>query len=207
MRLWIICSGEAAIEKPRRGTLGDYKACCERALDGGAVLAQKRLVRANGREVYCSPRLCARETAEALIPDAEISVEPLLDECALPAKRSERVLPFWLWSFIVWLRRLFGEGKKTARREADELIDLLEKRGGDCILLSHPARITALMDALRARGYCAQRTGFGRVRPGEQMLLSRRDEHCGGCAHNCLLSNPGCNIGRDKAKRQKAGHI
>ena len=207
MRLWIICSGEAAIEKPRRGTLGDYNACCERALDGGAVLAQKRLVRANGREVYCSPRLCARETAEALIPDAEISVEPLLDECPRPPKRSGRVLPFWLWAVVVWLRRLFGEGKKEARRQADELIDRLEQRGRDCILLSHPARITVLMDALRTRGYCAQRTGIGRVRPGEQMLLSRRDEHCGGCVHNCLLHNPGCNIGRDKAARQKAGRI
>ena len=107
----------------------------------------------------------------------------------------------------MWLRGLFGlaaaESGKASRRKADELIGRLEKRGEDCILVSHPRRIAALCDALRVRGYCVQRTGLGGIKPFEQLLLSRRDEHCGGCAHNCLLSNPGCSIGRDKARRAK----
>ncbi len=93
--------------------------------------------------------------------------------------------------------------RREGRERADALIDELEKRGEDCILISHPGMIASLIDALRVRGYCVQRTGMGRIKPFEQMLLSKRGEHCGGCGHNCLLSNPGCSIGRDKAARQK----
>ena len=207
MRVWIISSGEAAIKSPGRGTFGEYNAWRERALDGGVEKTEGHRVEASGRKLLCSPRLSARETAERLVSGAEADIVPLLDELPRPQTRSGISLPFWLWGILVWLRSLFGEGKKEARRRADALIDRLESEGKDCILLSHPAMIAALMDALRVRGYCAQRTGFGRVRPFEQMLLSRRDEHCGGCAHNCLLANPGCSIGRDKAARQKAARI
>ena len=202
MRLWIVCSGEAALKLPTRCTLAEYNALCERALDGGIEEGSSRPVAANGRRVYCSPRASARETAARLVSGAEIEPEPLLDELPRPADGSRRALPLWLLRFWLWLRRLFGEGRAEGRARADALIDRLEKRGEDCVLISHPAMITALIDALRVRGYCVQRTGLGRIRPYEQMLLSRRDEHCGGCQHNCLLSNPGCNIGRDKAKRQ-----
>ena len=111
--------------------------------------------------------------------------------------------PLWLWRLLLWLRALLGLDRAEGRRRADTLLDALEKAGKDCILISHPGMIAALTDALRLRGYCVQRTGIGRIKPFEQMLLSRRDEHCGGCQHNCLLSNPGCSIGRDKAARQK----
>ena len=69
-------------------------------------------------------------------------------------------------------------------------------------MVSHPGFIALLLDRLRVRGYCVARTGLGRVQPLERLLLTRRDMHCGGCAHNCLLSNPGCGIGRDKAARK-----
>ena len=203
MRLWMICSGEAAAEFPPRCTLSEYNALCEHALDGGVDAAGGRAVAANGRRVYCSPRLSARETAEALVSGAEIEIEPQLDELPRPTDKAGRVLPTWLWRLWLWLRTLFGAGRAEGRRRAETLIDTLEKRGEDCVLLSHPAMLSALIDALRLRGYCVQRTGLGRIRPLEQMLLSRRDEHCGGCQHNCLLSNPGCNIGRDKARRAR----
>ena len=203
MKLWMICSGEAALELPPRCTLAEYNALRETALDGGVSAGTLRRVAANGRRVYCSPRLSARETAEALITGAQPEIEPLLDELPRPTDARGRVLPLWLWRFLLWLRRALGLDRAAGRERADELIDRLEKTGGDCIIVSHPMMLAALIDALRVRGYCVQRTGLGRIRPCEQMLLSRRDEHCGGCQHNCLLSNPGCNIGRDKAARQK----
>ncbi len=203
MRLWIICSGGAAVGFPRRCTFAEYDALCEHALDGGAEEKNARRVTANGRRVYCSPRRSARETAGLLVADAQPEIEPLLDELPRPELGVGRALPLWLLRFLLWLRRLFGAARAEGRRRADALIGALEKRGEDCVLISHPAMIAALIDALRVRGYCVQRTGLGRVRPYEQMLLSRRDEHCGGCQHNCLLSNPGCNIGRDKAARRK----
>ena len=203
MRLWIICSGEAAVEYPRRCTLAAYGALRERALDGGVEEGRVHRVAANGRAVYCSPRPAARETARLCVTDAEAKREELLDELPLPVDKGGRELPLWMLRFILWLRRLLRFGRAEGRRRADALIDKLEKRGEDGVLISHPLMIAALIDALRVRGYCVQRTGMGSIRPFEQMLLSRRDEHCGGCQHNCLLSNPGCNIGRDKAARMK----
>ena len=203
MRIWMICSGEAAAALPPRCTLAEYNALKERALDGGIPAAPPRRVEANGRDVYCSPRLSARETAEALVTGAEPEIDALLDELPRPTDKSKRILPLWLWRLWLWLRRLFGADRAVGRERADALIDTLEKKGNDCVLISHPAMMAALIDALRVRGYCVQRTGLGAIRPFEQMLLSRRDEHCGGCQHNCLLSNPGCNIGCDKAARQR----
>lgn len=196
MRLWIICSGEAAVSYPSRCTPEEYRALRERALGGGVENNRVRRVSANGRRVFCSPRLSARETAQMIVTDAEAELEDLLDELLLPPDRNGRSLPLWLC-------RLCTRDRDEGRRRADALIGRLEKEGEDCILISHPAMISALIDGLRVRGYCVQRTGIGRVKPFEQMLLSRRDEHCGGCRHNCLLSNPGCNIGRDKAARLK----
>ena len=203
MRLWIICSGEAPVTFPRRCTLGEYNALCEHALDGGVDDGCARRVAANGRRLYCSPRLSARATAEMTVRDADPVIEELLDELPRPSEKDGRTLPAWLWRFPAELRSLFGPGRSVGRSRADALIDRLEKKGEDCILISHPAMIAALIDALRVRGYCVQRTGMGRIKPFEQMLLSRRAEHCGGCQHNCLLSDPGCNIGRDKSERMK----
>ena len=28
--------------------------------------------------------------------------------------------------------------------------------------------------------------------------------HCGGCAHDCSLSNPGCGVGKEAAARREA---
>ena len=196
MKLWIICSGETEAVLPRRCTAGEYNALRERALDGAAARGRARPVAANGRRVYCSPRRAARETAEGLVTGAQIEIENALDELFLSAETGGRKLPPRLW-------RLLGADRAEGARRAEALIERLEAAGADCVLVSHPAMIAALIDALRPRGYCVQRTGLGRIKPWEQMLLSRRDEHCGGCGHNCLLSNPGCNIGRDKAARMK----
>ena len=206
MRIWIICSGESSAPVPRRCGAGEYAALCEKRLCLTAPAGQGHVVEANGRKLYISPRGAAHGTAALLVSGARAVCEPLLDEIppALPRKEKSRAL--WLWDFQSRLRWSHGgkrvpESRKESRARADALLDRLEREGEDCILISHPRFISVLCDRLRVRGYCAQRTGFGRVRPFEQMLLSRRDEHCGGCQHNCLLSNPGCNIGRDKAAR------
>lgn len=206
MRIWIICSGEAALALPPRAAAAEYAALCEKRLDSPVGETQGHPVAANGRGVHVSSRAAAQDTAEKLIADGAPQSEPLLDEIPLRPFGGGK-LPLWLWRVLVWLRGLFGlaaaESGRVSRQKADELISRLEKRREDCILVSHPRRIAALCDALRVRGYCVQRTGLGGIKPFEQLLLSRRDEHCGGCAHNCLLSNPGCNIGRDKAARAK----
>ena len=201
MRLWIICAASAEPELPRRCSSRALAEEMARILDEPIKPSGAKTVKANGRAVYSSPRQCAISTAHAVVADAEALEEPLLDELPTPEILGGRTLPCRLLRLLIFLRSLLGVGLAAERRRADELIDRLERAGEDCVLVSHPGFIAVLIDRLRVRGYCAQRTGFGRIKPLEQMLLSRRDEHCGGCAHNCLLSNPGCNIGRDKAAR------
>ena len=208
MRFWIICSGESAAKLPARCTAGELgRALDERLAATRAVSGLKR-VEPNGRRLYVSPRGAAHGTASLLVPGAEPVCEPLLDELRPKLPSDEKVRALWLWRVILFLRTLFGgkkarKAKKALCARMDEWLDRLEADGADCILISHPAAIALLKDRLRLRGYCVQRTGAGRVKPFEQMLLSKRDEHCGGCRHNCLLANPGCSIGRDKASRQR----
>ena len=160
MRIWIICSGEAALALPPRAAAAEYAALCEKRLDSPVGETQGHPVAANGRGVHVSPRAAARDTAEKLIADGMPQAEPLLDEIPLRPFGGGK-LPLWLWRVLVWLRGLFGlaaaESGRVSRQKADELISRLEKRGEDCILVSHPRRIAALCDALRVRGYCVQR--------------------------------------------------
>ena len=162
-----------------------------------------RVLNAEGMTLFVSPRAAAAETAAALVKGAEARPEPLLDETPLPEILPGRVIPSTLLRLLISLRRLLGVGAAPERRRADELADRLESEEKDCVLVTHPGFAAVLIDRLRPRGYCARRTGMGRIKPLEFILLSRRDEHCGGCLHNCLLSNPGCGVGRDKAARRK----
>lgn len=208
MRIWIICSGESSESEPLRCTAQEYAAWRARRLSATAPAEGMRRLAANGRRLYVSPRGAAHGTAALLVEGAESESEPLLDEDLPVLDGKGKQKPGRVWRGAAMRPPLLaGKAARKARKaclaRAEELIDKLESRGEDCILISHPRFISVLTDRLRLRGYCAQRTGFGRVRPFEQMLLSRRDEHCGGCQHNCLLSNPGCSIGRDKAARQK----
>ena len=67
----------------------------------------------------------------------------------------------------------------------------------DCVLTE------ALLDRARVHCYTQARSGIFRYRPWERILVTRRNLHCGGCSHNCLLTNPGCGVGRDKAQRAR----
>ncbi|MCH5259641.1 MAG: hypothetical protein J1F18_07805, partial [Lachnospiraceae bacterium] len=82
------------------------------------------------------------------------------------------------------------------------LLDLLEAKNQDCILISHPSFIKILLNRFSARGYCITGRNTVRIAPLNRLLITKWDMHCGGCGHNCLLSNPGCGVGRDAARRR-----
>ena len=56
-----------------------------------------------------------------------------------------------------------------------------------------------LKSALRRRGYCLE-GGDLRPVPLERVRATKQSLHCGGCAHNCLLSEAKCQTGQNKAK-------
>jgi hypothetical protein len=109
-----------------------------------------------------------------------------------------------------WLRKAAAQRRRADLRQpesreevitrADQLIRKVE--GSDCILIAGPLFLAELLDRLRIHNYVIQRTGMIKIQSLERFVVSRKDEHCGSCQHNCFLSNPGCGIGRDKAIRK-----
>ena len=59
--------------------------------------------------------------------------------------------------------------------------------------------MSALRSVLRTRGYLLE-GGSLVPRPMERVRATKRSLHCGGCAHNCLLSEAKCEKGRNKAR-------
>ncbi|MBR2674936.1 MAG: hypothetical protein IKE52_05720 [Mogibacterium sp.] len=61
-----------------------------------------------------------------------------------------------------------------------------------------------LFKELKKRGYIIKRTNLFKVDYLEKAIATKRSDHCGRCSQNCHLSNPGCDIGRDKARMLKS---
>ena len=152
--------------------------------EGGSVPADTRRGDASRYRVCTGTEPAGRETAEALftltVPPIETS---LLDEVPGPGT-----------GFRAWLDRRRGAG-----RRAGELLDMLEKDELDSVVICGRQMMYALRGGLRARGYLLEGGGL-LPRPLERVRATKRSLHCGGCAHNCLLSEAKCEKGRNKLK-------
>ncbi len=203
MKIRILCCGRSRLGPPRRCTAREFQAYCAGEAERSIVPAQVHPIRAEGRPVYVAPGLAARETAALYLGDTPTIEEPLL--AAVPVcvgGTGERRLPRRLWALLLGLWRRFGAGRRAAIAQADRLIEKLEAGGEDCVLVCPVSLTGTLLDRLRRRGGVITRSGVFSLKPLEQILVTRRDMHCGGCRHNCLLANPGCGVGRDKARRR-----
>ena len=183
MKIWIICTGEKEGLRPVRCCAGDFDALSLRAQEEDPGPRQEKKLPWEGKPVLAAPCPAAKRTAALLIDGGEVREEPLLAPVTERAARDGGSLPLWLWR----------EAARMARLEREEK---------DCVLIADCILTEELLDRARVRGYTRARTGIFRYRPWERVLLTKRNVHCGGCAHNCLLSNPGCGIGRDKAARK-----
>ena len=198
MKLWLICSAESPMG-PGPYSSAAYRDARRHVLACREIPTGEKPLRAEGRPVYISSAPSARASAEALCPGSTPILHEGLDEAfcengAFP----NPALPLPLRAFLDKPR---GQARKKAQARADALVALLYQEDRDCVLFSHPAQLPLIMDALRRRGFCFNRSNLGAIRPLERILATGRDAHCGGCGHNCMLSNPGCDIGRDKARR------
>lgn len=209
MKVLIICSGKTAITWEKFYSSSDYDEMFRSIPDCDIEAVKAERVSSNNRPVYVSSCKSAKQTAELLFTDAEIVEEVLLDEVPQRScKDTDKKLPLWYWRFMASLQRLLGnnrqsETKSQANARAKKLLDLLESRDQNCILISHPIFIKVLLNRLGKRGYRITRRNFFHIAPLERIVITKWDMHCGGCSHNCLLSNPGCGVGRDAAKRRK----
>lgn len=209
MKLWIICSGQSSAQFPDRLSSAEFDALCRAEPELGLRPgAEEKSSAANGRRIYAGPAQTDLETARLIFPDGEISRESLLAPVQCRAfKDTEEKLPLWRWRMMAKLQRRLGsprqpESDRALSARADALAESLRQQEEDCVLVCHASFVAPLLDSLRRQGCCYSRSGIFRYAPFERILVTGRNLHCGGCSHNCLLTNPGCGVGRDKAARK-----
>lgn len=207
MKVLIISCGKADMIWKKHYNSTDYEEVCRRSLDCNIEEVKGEQISSSGRPVYVASGQSAMQTAEQFFTDAKIIIEPLLDEVPQRSyKDTDKTLPLWRWRLMASWQRFLGnsrqpETKAQAKARAKKLLDLLESKKQDYILISHPVFIKVLLSQFSSRGYCITGRSFFRIAPLERIVITKWDMHCGGCGHNCLLSNPGCGVGRDAAKR------
>ena len=67
------------------------------------------------------------------------------------------------------------ETRKDTVRRAEELVDLLEERGEDCVLISHEFFLYTLKSVLKNRGFLIERAGSGRIKNWERIKATKED--------------------------------
>ncbi len=209
MKILILCSANTTMKWEKYYCSADFDEAQRFVCACEAEKISCRQNGTNGRPVYVSTRISAYQTAQKLFTDPKITEEALLDEIPVRSyKDTSKKLALWKWKFMAGLQRLTGssrqpESRRQSAARAEALIAFLEERGQDCILVSHPHFIKVLLNRLRKHGYCVDGAGPFAPAPLDRILITRRDMHCGGCGHNCLLSNPGCTIGQEAARRRE----
>ena len=207
MSVLIFCTGESVNKISGLLDSRGFEAAVKKERDSEIIPFEGKKTDPKDRAVLIGEGLQAKDTAEKILLQCRLTVEPLLNEIPLHAftDTEKQYKP------EVWLRKAAAQRKAgnpqqeeslaEVRKRADMLIAKMEKLNP--ILIVYPLFLEVLIDRLRAKGYVVQRSGMLKIQPLERFVASRREEHCGGCQHNCFLDNPGCGIGRDKAMRQK----
>ena len=145
-------------------------------------------ISAAGRPIYAAPE-CV-EFAKAAFQDVgSHTEEPLLKEAPDAGLR---------WQLGL---QAAEESAREVKQRANHVAEALLKSQVDCVVVAPSNMLRFLLRALEKRRCVIRRAQSGAIQPGEHIRVTERSDHCGGCQHNCLLSSPGCGVGKDKAAR------
>lgn len=176
--------------------------------DESPIKEVKEHLKSEGFRVYISTLPRTRATAKGLLGECELMETPLLNEVPNRAAVDTSLkLPKWSWVACGRIEWYFNssrqpETKRKTRERAEKLVKMLVEKNEDCVLITHEFYLYTLESVLAKHGFVTERGSIGRIKNLERIRATKRDDHCGFCTHNCLLSDPGCDIGRDKAKMQ-----
>ncbi len=158
--------------------------------------APKKKGDASAYRVYTDETRAAAGTAALLF---ELSGPPvrsaLLNAVDLGSER--RLTDALRWVFGSGPRESMGETKARLRQFADGL----ERDDRDCIVVCGGLALLMLKGILRRRGYVLE-GGELIPRPLDRVRATKQSLHCGGCHHNCLLTDAKCPIGQAKARER-----
>ena len=209
MSMLILCTGKPLSPLEGSYSSSEFDAAVAASFASPVEAPSERKIAPGGRIIYLAEGAPARSTADQLLTPGEYQVEPLLNEISVRSfTDTEKRFPSEKWLKKASAQRKSADPRQPESRaeviaRADLLIQKLEDAGGDSLLITYPLFLAEFLDRLRVHNYVVQRSGVFRIQPLEKIVVSRKDEHCGGCQHNCFLSNPGCGVGRDKAMRKK----
>lgn len=206
MSTTIICVGKTMSPAPGSYDSAAFDAAIREIAESACPPYEGKMFKAGEKTVLIGEGMPALDTAKKVLQPCDWSVESLLNE--IPVRSfadTERSFTSRRWMRKAAAQRKRGDSRQSeseaaVRARADKLIERIS--GGDFILITYPEFLSVLLKRLRAHNYVVQRTGFMGIKPYEWFLVSEKDAHCGGCLHNCFLSNPGCGVGRDKAARK-----
>ena len=154
-----------------------------RQAESGSLPDNTKKGNAAAYRVYTGTGPEGRTTAEALFTLAgEPTRTALLDDAPTGAGLREKLA-----------------ARNAARRRAGEFLDRIEQEELDSVVICGRQSLSALKAVLRRRGYLLE-GGSLIPQPLERMRATKRSLHCGGCAHNCLLSEAKCEKGRNRLK-------
>lgn len=206
MSTLIICAGKSLTPPPGSYDSVGFDAAVKEAANSLCPPYEGKKFNPEGKIVLIGEGMPALDTAEKLLLPCQWTVEPLLNEIPLRSfTDTERSSTDRQWLKKAAAQRKQGDSRQpesdaAAKARADKLIERIS--GEDHILITYPVFLSVLLERLRVHDYVVQRTGFMGIKPLERFFISAKDDHCGGCQHNCFLRNPGCGVGRDRAMRK-----
>lgn len=208
MSITILCTGEPKHRVSGKYSSAGFDAAIQEEMNSGILPYNGRRYNPEGKTVWIGEGRLAQDTAEKLLLPCAPIVEPLLNEISLRSFVDTETL----YPLETWMRKAASQRKHGDARQAESLADLMSRANRfidkaeqhESMVITYPLFLEELLKCLRSRGFVVQRTGLMKIQPLERFLVSRREEHCGGCQHNCFLANPGCGIGQDKAMRLRA---
>lgn len=205
MSFTILCTGRPENPVQGRYTSAGFDAAVQSEQESAILPYAGRQYNPDGKRIWIGEGVPAQDTAKKLLLPCSPVVDPLLNEIPLRSfTDTDKLYPAETWK-----RKATAQRKHADKRQPESRQDVIERAekvieqigSTEAIVITYPLFLEELLDRLRIHGFVVQRTGVMKIQPLERFLVSRREEHCGGCQHNCFLSNPGCGIGRDKAMR------
>ena len=206
MKIILIQQAQTDMPWAPRCSAQAFARAAEEELSRGAAPVSVRRSDAAAYRVYTGTNRASRETAELLFSlSGPPTQTPLLDEAApQPFRDTQTEYPLSLWRTMAEVQWALGsarqgESREETLRRAGEFVDRLEEEEWDSVVICRSRIMASLKTVLRRRGYLLEGGGL-RSRPLERVRASKRSLHCGGCHHNCLLTEAKCHIGQSKAR-------
>ena len=145
---------------------------------------------------YASLHPSSTETIYKLFGKQDITVDTSLDEVVFsPTINKEMSYA----SYLKEAKKLWKKDNDAQKEKCEELLKKLESLNEDVVIVSHECLLEVLISVMKKNGYLIEKPRLLGIQPLDRIRASKKNLHCGGCKHNCLLSNPKCDIGKERA--------